>query len=62
MKGLRRLLPMVLAAVLLVMLLPVSADNTASRYGRQKLGEMTGGADLQYVYDKLVAGCADGQA
>ena len=57
MKGLKKLLPMVLAALLLVMLLPVSADNTVSRYGRQKLGEMTGGADLQYVYDKLVAGC-----
>ena len=62
MRGLKKLLPIVLAAVLLVMLLPVSADNAASRYGRTKLGEMTGGADLQYVYDKLVAGCADGQA
>jgi len=62
MKGLRKLLPMVLAALLLVMLLPVSADNTVSRYGRQKLGEMTGGADLQYVYDKLVVGCESAQA
>lgn len=61
MKGLRKLLPMVLAALLLVMLLPVSADNTVSRYGRQKLGEMTGGADLQYVYDKLVVGCESAQ-
>lgn len=57
MKGLKKLLPLVLAAVLLVMLLPVSADEVASRYGRTKLGEMTDGADLQYVYDKLVAGC-----
>ena len=34
----------------------------SSRYGREKLGAMANGANLQYVYDKLVAGCADGQA
>ena len=34
----------------------------SSRYGREKLGAMANGVNLQYVYDKLVAGCADGQA
>lgn len=65
MKSLKRAMAAALAVLLFVMLLPVSpvfAADADMRYGRVKLGEMENGANLQYVYDRLVTGCANAEA
>lgn len=58
-----------LAAALVILIffsvfapMPVRAADTAMRYGREKLGQMPNGANLQFVYDRLVAGCGQAQA
>ena len=42
---------------------PVSVTaSTPERYGRGKLGQMSNGANFQFVYDKIVSGCARAEA
>lgn len=58
-----------IAAVVLVIFIltltfpstPVFAADPDMRYGREKLGEMSNSASLQYVYDQLVIGCNNAQ-
>ncbi len=65
MKNLKKKSAIFLVAIGLVLALPVTtvlADDTDMRYGRKKLGEMSNGNNLQYVYDKFVEGCANANA
>lgn len=60
MRNLKRLIAIVLILLVLTVSLPtvsVFAADSDMRYGRKKLGEMTNGTNLQYVYDQLVSGC-----
>lgn len=52
----------ILLFVFVFPLQPVSAADAGMRYGREKLGQMPNGANLQYVYDHLVAGCGEAKA
>ena len=42
--------------------MPVRAADSPMRYGREKLGQMANGANLQFVYDHLVTGCGQAEA
>ena len=60
MKILKQIYAILLAIIILALSLPVNtvfAADADMRYGRKKLGEMSNGTNLQYVYDQLVAGC-----
>ncbi len=60
MKNIKRLITLGLAVLVFTLSLPtisVFASNDDMRYGRKKLGEMSNGANLQYVYDHLVTNC-----
>lgn len=64
MRYFKHTIAVVLVMLILVSVLPASPVSAASgvRYGREKLGQMSNGADLQYVYDQLVTGCGNAEA
>lgn len=54
-----------ITVLLLAVTLPLSTVFAAEpdmRYGREKLGQMANGSNLQYVYDQLVTGCGEAKA
>lgn len=58
----KRISAFLLVIIIFTLSLPtatVFAADPDMRYGRKKLGEMSNGANFQYIYDKLVTGCAD---
>lgn len=64
MRKIRNISVVVLVVYILTLVflaVPATAADLDMRYGREKLGEMSNGANLQYVYDQLVIGCNNAQ-
>lgn len=62
MNWVKRISAFLLVVIIISLALPattVCAQDPDIRYGRKKLGEMSNGTNFQYIYDKLVIGCAD---